>query len=230
MYSSNILRKIAQFTLFSHKGSPNPWKVALTLKELNLSYEPVYYDFGKKEQKCKEHLAYNPNGRVPTLVDHKNNDIAIWESDAILAYLTDRYDKERKISLPHDHPEYHHLLQYLFFQSSGQGVIWGQASWFNFYHPEPVTSAITRYRNETKRVLDRDYLVANKCTIADLSFVTWNDLLPAIFGPGKNEFKEELPQLDFEKEFPKTHEWHKRLIERPAVSTALREREELLKQ
>ncbi|EPX71642.1 glutathione S-transferase Gst2 [Schizosaccharomyces octosporus yFS286] len=238
MFASNTLSKIAQFTLFSHKGSPNPWKVALALKELNLSYDSVFYDFGKNEQKSVEHLAYNPNGRVPTLVDHKNKEIAIWESDAILAYLTDKYDTERKISLSHDHPNYHHLLQYLFFQSSGQGVIWGQASWFNFYHPEPVTSAITRYRNETKRVLgvletilqDKEYLVANKCTIADLSFVTWNSLLPAVFGPGRHKFKEDLPQIDFEKEFPKTYAWHQRLIQRPAVAAALDEREQLLKQ
>ncbi|EPY51039.1 glutathione S-transferase Gst2 [Schizosaccharomyces cryophilus OY26] len=201
------------FMLFSHKGGPNPWK-------------------------NEQHLFYNPNGRVPTLIDHQNNDYAIWESDAILVYLADRYDKERNISLPHDNPEYHHLIQYLFFQSSGQGVIWGQAGWFNFFHQEPVASAVTRYRNEIKRVLcvlesilqDKDYLVAGKFTIADLSFVAWNDLLTAIFGPGRHEFKEELPQLDFEKEFPKTHAWHKRLIERPAVVETIAERKQALQQ
>ncbi|WBW71123.1 glutathione S-transferase Gst1 [Schizosaccharomyces osmophilus] len=230
---------MAHFTLFSHKSAPNPWRPVLALKELNLPYETIYHDFEKNEQKNERHLAYNPNGRLPTLIDHHNNDYTIWESDAILAYLTDRYDKERKISLPHDHPDYHHLLQYLFFQSSGQGVIWGQASWFKSYHPEPVASAITRYRNEVKRVLgvletilqDKEYLVADKCTIADLSFVNWNARLSYLFSPGKHDIKEELlPQLDFEKEFPKTYAWHQRLVERPAVAATLKEREEASKQ
>ncbi|EPX73463.1 glutathione S-transferase Gst2 [Schizosaccharomyces octosporus yFS286] len=229
---------MAQFTLFAHKSGPNPWKAVAALRELNLSYDIVYLDFAKNEQKSEKHLAHNPNGRVPTLIDHQNNDYTIWESDAILAYLTDIYDKQRNISLPHDDPEYHHLLQYLFFQSSGQGVIWGQANWFNHFHPEPVASAVTRYRNETKRVLgvlesilqDKEYLVAGKYTIADLSFALWNNTLPMMFGKGKHEFKEELPQLDFEKEFPKTYAWHQRLLARPAVSATLKERLQALQQ
>lgn len=222
---------MAHFTLHSHAGGPNPWKVVLALKELNLSYEQIFYDFQKGEQKCKEHLALNPNGRVPTLVDHKNNDYTIWESDAILIYLADKYDTDRKISLSFDDPEYYKLIQYLFFQASGQGVIWGQAGWFNFYHQEPVVSAVTRYRNEIKRVLgvledilkDRDYLVANKYTIADLSFIPWNYNLGGLFREGKFSFKEEVPQLDFEKEFPKAYAWNQRLLARPAVKATFEE-------
>ncbi|EPY49156.1 glutathione S-transferase Gst2 [Schizosaccharomyces cryophilus OY26] len=165
----------------------------------------ILYDVGKNEQKSEEHLDYNPNGRVPTLIDHQNNGYAIWESAAILAYLTDK-----------------------------QGAIWGQAGWLNFFHPEPVASAVTRYRNETKRVLgvlerilqNKDYLVTDKYTIADMSFINWNDLLPPLFGKGRHEFKEDLPQLDFEKEFSKTYAWHQSLTERPAVAAILKEWEQ----
>ncbi|EEB05238.1 glutathione S-transferase Gst1 [Schizosaccharomyces japonicus yFS275] len=217
---------MAQFTLYTHKGGPNPWKAAMCLKELGLTYESVYLDFQKNEQKNPQHLKLNPNGRVPTLVDHLNNDYTIWESDAVLLYLTDRYDKQRAISLPHDHPDYHHELQYLFFQSSGQGVIWGQANWFNIYHPVPVPSAVTRYRNELKRVLgvletilqDKPYLLGDKFTIADLSFVTWNNLLSMIFGKGKYEWDDQVPQLDFQKEFPKTYDWNHRINQRQAIA------------
>jgi glutathione S-transferase len=38
----------------------------------------------------------NPNGRIPTLVDHSNNDEVIWESNAILKYIAERFDKEKK--------------------------------------------------------------------------------------------------------------------------------------
>lgn len=35
-----------------------------------------------------------PNGRVPALVDHQNNDLVVWESGAILYYLVDKYDTQ----------------------------------------------------------------------------------------------------------------------------------------
>lgn len=56
---------------------------------------------------------------------------------------------------------------------------YGQLGWFTDYHPEKVPSAIERYTNETLRILGvldsvlskRKWLVADKLTIADLSFV-----------------------------------------------------------
>ena len=53
-------------------------KVAFVLEELGLTYETRYLDFGKNEQKSADHTQYNPNGRIPTLIDHKNNDFVIW--------------------------------------------------------------------------------------------------------------------------------------------------------
>ena len=31
-------------------------------------------DFQKGEQKAETHTKHNPNGRIPTIIDHKNND------------------------------------------------------------------------------------------------------------------------------------------------------------
>lgn len=53
-------------------------KVAIVLEELGLSYEPIYLDFQKGEHKAPEHTKYNPNGRIPTLIDHKNGDYVLW--------------------------------------------------------------------------------------------------------------------------------------------------------
>ena len=92
------------------------------LEELGLSYESIYLDFSKGEQKGPEHTKYNPNGRIPTLIDHHNGDFAIWESDAILLYLTDKYDTERKLTVTGDKEKYS-LIQWLFFQASGQGCV-----------------------------------------------------------------------------------------------------------
>lgn len=51
------------------------------------------------------------------------------------------------------------------------------------YHPEQLPSAIERYKKEALRVLQvldgvlakQEWLVGGKCTIADLSFITWNN-------------------------------------------------------
>jgi glutathione S-transferase len=53
-------------------------------------------------------------------------------------------------------------------------------------HLEKLPSAISRYRNEVRRVLGvlnmalegKKYLVGDKVTIADLSFVPWHSIIP----------------------------------------------------
>ena len=63
----------------------------------------------------------------------------------------------------------------------GQGPYFGQATWFARFHPEKIESATERYVKEIDRVTgvldmalrDKDWLVGDKCTYADLSFVTW---------------------------------------------------------
>ena len=95
-------------------------KVAFVLEELGLTYEHIYLDFGKQEHKGDTHVSLNPNGRIPTLVDHTNGDYTIWESDAILIYLVDKYDKDHKLSFS-DEKQRASMIQWLFFQASGQG-------------------------------------------------------------------------------------------------------------
>ena len=133
----------------------------------------MYLKFEKGEHKAPEYTKFNPNGRIPTLIDHKNGDFVIWESDAIILYLVDKYDPEKKMSVADDKDRYH-FIQWLFFQASGQGYVpsssclyplplyahtctlrspyFGQAGWFARYHPERIPSAIERYQKEILRV------------------------------------------------------------------------------
>ena len=94
----------------------------MVLEELGLTYEPIFLDPSKNELKTPPHIDYNPNGRIPTLIDHHNGDFAIWESDAILLYLADKYDTEKKLTVTDDKEKYT-LIQWLFFQASGQGYV-----------------------------------------------------------------------------------------------------------
>ncbi|EJF62091.1 glutathione S-transferase C-terminal-like protein [Dichomitus squalens LYAD-421 SS1] len=208
-----------QFTLYTHTGGPNGWKVVNVLEELGLTYEPIYLDFGKNEQKAPEYTKYNPNGRIPTLIDHKNGDFVLWESDAILLYLTDKYDTEKRLTVT-DEKEKYSLFKWLFFQSSGQGPYFGQAAWFLRYHPEQVPSAIERYRKETLRVMSvlesvlskQEWLVGGKPTIADFSFITWNNVALSF------TLKD---YADVQKEYPAFHAWHQKLVSRDSVKKAL---------
>jgi len=206
-------------TLFSHKGGPNGWKVATVLELLELKYETKFLEFS--EMKTPDYEKFNPNGRIPAIIDHDNDDFVIWESNAIIAYLADRYDKDRKYSYPHGTKEAYLIDQWMTFQASGQGPYFGQLSYFCGYHPEKIPSAIERYRKEAMRVtsvLDgvlasRPYLLGDKLTIADLTFIPWNVRLPVRING--SPFEEELAG------YKNTLKWHEGLLELPAVKKVM---------
>ncbi|KAL8832732.1 MAG: hypothetical protein Q9191_000069 [Dirinaria sp. TL-2023a] len=71
---------------------------------------------------------------------------------------------------------------------------------FNVLHPEKLPSAQERYDNEVKRILGvlersltgKQWLVGEKCTFADLAFVTWNERLGRAMGvPDSDPLKED---------------------------------------
>jgi len=210
-----------QFTLYTHKGGPNGWKINLFLEELGLTYHAILTDWSKGEHKSSPHIDLNPNGRIPTIIDHWNGDFVLWESDAILIYLADKYDTERKFSASKPEDKYKEL-QWLFFQASGQGPYFGQAVWFSSAHSEKIPSAIERYQNEVKRVLGvleralskQEWLVGDKYSIADLSFIMWHTYVPSL-----------VPDFDVAKETPHVYAWMKNMTDRPVVKKVIAERE-----
>lgn len=206
--------------LHSHITGPNPWKVAIILEELGLPYESKYWEFA--DLKTPEYESMNPNGRTPTLVDPNNGNFTIWESGAIVQYLVDRYDTEGKISHKSGDEKYIEN-QWLQFQMSGQGPYFGQAAWFSRFHPESLPSAKSRYINEINRVntvlnsalKGKKYLLGDKISYADLSFVTWHVMIPFILGEEKLET--DGKNTEYER-------WMSGLLERPAVKKVLEEK------
>ena len=71
-------------------STPNGWKVSITLEELNLPYNIIPIDLIKGEQKESSFLEINPNGRIPAIVDRSENDLAVFESGAIMIYLAEK--------------------------------------------------------------------------------------------------------------------------------------------
>lgn len=219
---------MTQFTLFSHSGGPNGWKVAFVLEALGLTYETKYLDFKTGEHKAEAHTKLNPNGRIPTLVDNETG-YTLWESGAILVYLVDKYDKDHKISADASKGEdTYKQLQWLFFQASGQGPYFGQAAWFSFFHSEKIPSAVERYQAEVVRVFGvleavlskQEWLVADRPTVADLSFITWNTFGIAALAP---------PGTDVEAQFPALHAWHEKLHALEYVKAVYAQKEALAK-
>ncbi|KAI9786523.1 MAG: glutathione S- transferase, nitrogen catabolite repression regulator [Peltula sp. TS41687] len=206
-------------TLYSHASGPNPWKVAILLEELQIPYETKFMEF--TELKKPPYVDLNANGRVPAISD-PNTGLTLGESGAILQYLVETYDKDGKLTYT-SFPEKYKQLQWLHFQMSGQGPYFGQKAWFSNYHSEKIASAEERYANEIRRVLGvidahlkkhgTPYLVGDKCTFADLAWVTWDALLGWL-----------VPDLDTAKEFPAFHDWNERLQQRPAVKKVLEEK------
>ncbi|OJZ90335.1 hypothetical protein ASPFODRAFT_40666 [Aspergillus luchuensis CBS 106.47] len=200
-------------TLWGHTQGPNPWKVAMVLEELEIPYKTIYVASG--DVKKEPFTLVNPNGRVPAIED-PNTGITLWESGAIIEYLTETYDKDNKISFPAGTPEFFETKQWLHFQMSGQGPYFGQAIWFRRHHPEVVPSAQERYKKEVLRVSwvldnvlkDREYLVGGRCSYADISFVQWYNY----FGSATDN------DVDLEKEYPNLYAWLEKIKARPAIS------------
>lgn len=156
--------------------TPNGWKISIALEELQLPYTLQRLKLMQGEQKHPDYLKLNPNGRIPTIVDHGNDDFAVFESGAILIYLAEKTGQ----LMPGDGKGRSTVIQWLMFQMSGIGPMMGQAGVFYRYAPEKIPYAIDRYQREVRRlfeVLDRrlashEYL-AGDYSIADISTWPW---------------------------------------------------------
>jgi len=212
------------------KGGPNPPKVAIFLEELNVPYEFVEIDFSGVKK--PEYLAINPNGRLPAIYD-PNTDLTLWESGAIIEYLIEQYDTTHQLSFAPGTKESYLAKQWLFFQATGQGPYYGQAAWFTKFHPEQIPSAVERYNKEINRVTgvlegylakqvveagsDGPWLVGNKCSYADIAFVSWQIIITMVVN-------KEAYDVD---NFPHVKEWLRKMSARKGVEAAMGAHEEL---
>ena len=143
---------MSEITLYT-APTANGWKASIALEELGIDYDTVYLHFNKNEQKTPEFLKLNPNGRIPVIVDHDNDDFVLAESGAILLYLAERSGK----LWPTDPQLRHQAMQWLMFQMSAIGPMLGQAMFFQrIAAPKGIVDeyAIERYVTESKRLLD----------------------------------------------------------------------------
>ena len=162
--------------------TPNGVKVSIMLEETGLPYEPHRVSFDTNDQMSAEFLSLNPNGKIPAIIDPSGPEgkpLALFESGAILLYLADK----AKRFIPGDLHGRYETLQWLMWQMSGMGPMFGQVGYFNKFAGKEYADKRPRdhYVSETRRLLvvlekrlaDRAWIMGNDYTIADIATFPW---------------------------------------------------------
>ncbi|HVW54421.1 MAG TPA: glutathione binding-like protein [Rhizobiaceae bacterium] len=194
--------------------TPNGYKVHIMLEECELAYEAHPVNIGRGDQFAPEFLKISPNNRIPAIVDRDGPDgqsLAMCESGAILIYLA---EKSGRFLPPAGHMR-HAALQWLMFQMSSIGPIFGQTYHYRNDAPTRIEYVINRFEKEARRlysVLDRrlgeaSYLAGEEYTIADIATWPWTH---SIEKQGHNPA-----------DYPNVTRWHEQIAQRPAVQRGL---------
>jgi GSH-dependent disulfide-bond oxidoreductase len=196
--------------------SPNVQKIYIMLEETKLPYREHFVDVWKGEQYNPDFVKINPNSKIPTIVDHDGpggKPYTVFESGAILIYLAEKSAK----FLPKDVAKKYDVLQWLMFQLTGVGPMFGQFTHFKMFAPKDgdASYAMTRYQTEVKRlyeVMEKrlgqvPYLGGDEYSIADIATFPW----------ARNHDAQGVKWDDH----PNLARWFKAIDERPAVKSAL---------
>lgn len=201
---------------FYYHPTPNPAKISLFLEEAGLDYEVVPVDTSKGQQHDPEFRQINPNGKVPVIVDPDGpggRPAVVFDSTAILIYLAEKTG--RFLGQPQDRPQ---LLSWLLFLASGLGPFSGQAVHFQYAAPAGLDYAVNRYRREVERhykvledhLSDREFIVGNEYTIADISAWGWLDRASRVMKGSEDPLAV----------YPNIKRWFRKIDARPAVGRA----------
>jgi GSH-dependent disulfide-bond oxidoreductase len=165
--------------------TPNRHKITIFLEDAAVAYQIVPVNNSKGDQFKPEFLAISP----PAIVDHHPKDggkpISVFESGAILLYLSEKTGKYLPVGL-RDRVE---VMEWLFWQMGGLGPMAGQNHHFSKYAPKKILYGVERYVKETnrlygvlnKRLSDRKF-IAKSYSIADMAVICVPILLGRCFG------------------------------------------------
>lgn len=201
--------------------TPNGVKVSIMLEETGLPYEAHYINIGKDETWGPEFLSLNPNGKIPSIIDPEGpggQPLPLFESGAILVYLGEKTGK----FLPADPALRYQTVQWVFFQMAAIGPMFGQLGFFHRFAGREIADKrpLERYRSESRRLIgvlntrleERDWLMGDDYTIADISMLGW---VRNLIG-----FYEAREIVGFD-DFPYVATWLERGLARPAVQRGL---------
>jgi GST-like protein len=173
--------------------TPNGVKASITLEETGLPYEPHLVRFDAGEQMSPEFLALNPNNKIPAILDPDGpggKPFALFESGAILIYLAEKSGQ----LMPRDAAGRYETIQWLMFQMSGIGPMFGQVGFFHKFAGKDYADKRPRdrYVAESKRLLHvldqrlagRLWIMGEGFSIADIATFPWVNNLIDFYGAG----------------------------------------------
>jgi GST-like protein len=173
--------------------TPNGVKVSIMLEETALPYEAHLVSFDSNEQRSGEFLTLNPNGKIPAILDPHGPGgapLALFESGAILIYLAEKTGQY----LPNEAAQRHHVLQWLMFQMSGIGPMFGQVGFFHKFAGKDFDDKRPRdrYVAESRRLLAvleaqlarHAWIAGEQYSIADIATFPWINNLIGFYNAG----------------------------------------------
>jgi len=174
--------------------TPNGVKVSITLEETGLPYEPHLVNFDTQDQMTPEFLSLNPNNKIPAIIDPNGpggKPLALFESGAILIYLA---DKSAQL-MPQDPAGRYETIQWLMFQMSGIGPMFGQVGFFHKFAGKDYEDKRPRdrYVAESQRLLHvlnqrlegRAWIMGELYSIADIAIFPWVRGLVVFYAAGE---------------------------------------------
>ncbi|KAF2808875.1 glutathione S-transferase II [Mytilinidion resinicola] len=115
-------------------------------------------------------------------IEDPNTNLTLWESSAIIQYLVEPYDTEKVLT-------------------------------FDSLVMERYTNEVRRFLRLLDSCLDgKQWLVGNKCTLADLAFAPWNSMVGTLLSVSAEQ------KFD---EFPSVKRWNERMPSRPSWKKAM---------
>jgi GST-like protein len=173
--------------------TPNGVKVSIMLEEAGLPYEPHLVSFESHDQKTPEFISVSPNGKIPAILDPDGPDgkpLALFESGAILIYLAEKTGR----FMSRDPAARYQTIQWLMFQMSGIGPMFGQLGFFNKFAGKDYADKRPRdrYVAESRRLLgvlntrlaDRAWIMGDEYSIADIATFPWIRNLIGFYAAG----------------------------------------------
>jgi len=160
--------------LFS-SDTPNGKKISIMLQEIGLEYKVTKIDLSAGDQFKPDFKKISPFSKIPAIIDHSNNDEAVFESGAILIYLAERsgklYDKKNKLKID----------QWLMAQMGSIGPFVGQYHYFYKFNKGLSEVGEKRYFEMTKTIYEvledhlskNKYLAGENYSIADIATWPW---------------------------------------------------------
>jgi len=185
----------------------------IALEEAGLAYEPKKLSIKDNEQRSADYLAINPKGRVPALVTDRG---VLTETIAILAYIA-QTAPQAKLAPLDDPFEFARLQAFNSYLSSTVHVNHAHgrrgARWAN--DPAAIadmSAKVPQTMGESFEMIEDKmfagpWVMGEQYTVADTYLFTMTKWLPS-------------DGVDMAR-FPKVAAHHARMLERPAVKTAL---------